>query len=263
MKRATITIEGFEAEAVIFDLDGVVTDTAEVHAAAWKELFDGYLRARSDRTGEPFVPFDKKEDYLRYVDGKPRFDGVRSFLASRGIELREGEMAEGDSAETVIGLGLRKNRYFNARLLEGVRSYPSSVRLLNRLKGGGIPMAIVSSSRNCVPVLAAAGLEDLFDAKVDGIDAANAGLNGKPDPDIFLAASDALEVGPDRAVVIEDALAGVEAGRRGGFGLVVGVDRRGGQAEALRQQGADVVVGDLSELSVQGPRNDDAVAAGG
>jgi len=248
-----VIIEGFPAAAVIFDLDGVVTDTAGVHAAAWKELFDGYLRARSDRTGEPFVPFDHDRDYSRYVDGMPRFEGVRSFLASRGIELREGDPEEGDSVETVTGLGLRKNRYFLARLAEGVRCFPSSVDFIERLKAAGLPRAIVSSSRNCVPVLEAAGLVDMFDTKVDGLDAEAAGLKGKPDPDVFLMASGKLGVEPGQAVVIEDALAGVEAGRRGGFGLVVGVDRHG-NAAALRENGADVVVSDLAALSVEWPQ---------
>ncbi|HEY4670207.1 MAG TPA: HAD-IA family hydrolase [Tepidiformaceae bacterium] len=252
MTPPVVVIEGFTASAVIFGLDGVITDTASVHAAAWKELFDGYLRARSDRTGEPFAPFDRIHDYAGHVDGKSRFEGVRSFLAARGIELREGYPEEGDTAETIVGLGLRKDRYFVARLADGVPCFPSSVQLLERLKEAGVPRAVVSPTHNCVPILGAAGLVDLFDTRVDGLDADAAGLHGKPEPDIFLAASDKLGVEPRHCAVIEDTIVGVQAGSRGGFGLVVGVDRLG-NADALRQNGADVVVADLEDLDIRWP----------
>lgn len=233
---------------MIFDLDGVLTDTASVHAAAWKRLFDEYLEERSRRSGEPFVPFDADADYRRYVDGKPRYDGVRSFLESRGIALPEGDPKDAPDRETVCGLGNRKNALFLEHLHEhGVDPFPSSVDLVRDLRAHGVDTAIISASRNCAEVLAAAGLEDLFEVRVDGVVAAELGLPGKPDPAVFLEAARRLGVEPPRAAVVEDALAGVEAGRRGGFGLVVGVDRAG-HAEELRSRGADLVVRDLAEL---------------
>jgi beta-phosphoglucomutase family hydrolase len=237
-------------DAVVFDTDGVLTDTASVHAAAWKQLFDGYLRERSERLGEPFRPFEPA-DYLRYVDGRPRFDGVAAFLASRGIQLPWGELDDPPDRETVCGLGNRKNREFLARLRsDGVRPFPSSVALVEALRSAGARTAVVSSSRNMRAVLEAAGIGGLFDAAVDGVDSARLGLAGKPDPALFLEAAGRLGVEPARAAVVEDALAGVEAGRRGGFGLVVGVDR-GDQAADLAASGADVVVGDLGELAAE------------
>jgi alpha,alpha-trehalase len=239
-----------KVDAVIFDMDGVVTDTARTHAAAWKRLFDEFLRERADRSGEPFQPFDSGADYLRYVDGKPRYDGVQSFLASRGILLPYGHPDDPPDRETVCGLGNRKNRYFRASLeQEGVKPYQSTVDFIRMLKAQGIRTAVISSSRNSVEVLEAAQVRDLFDAKVDGVDAEELGLTGKPDPAIFLEAARRLGVEPARAIVVEDAIAGVEAGRRGGFALVVGVDRVG-HAEELKEWGADVVVPDLSVLHV-------------
>jgi alpha,alpha-trehalase len=236
-------------EAVIFDLDGVVTNTAEVHAEAWKRLFDGYLAARAERLGEPFRPFDRSSDYRRFVDGKPRYEGVASFLASRRIELPFGSPEDQEERETVCGLGNRKNRYFREALAgRGPDPYPTTLELIAALRRRGVRIAVVSSSRNCGAVLEAAGIEGLFDAKVDGVDAAELGLPGKPDPALFLDAARRLGVDPAHAAVVEDAIVGVEAGRRGAFALVVGVDR-GAQAAALADAGADVVVSDLAELA--------------
>ena len=237
-----------EIHACLFDLDGVLTKTAKVHAAAWKEMFDRYLRERAQRTGEPFVEFDAVADYERYVDGKPRADGVRSFLASRGIELPEGSPDDPPGAETVHGLGNRKNEILlEVMRRDGVEAYPGSVRYVRAVRDAGLPRGVVSSSANCQEVLSAAGIEDLFDVRIDGLVAVREHLRGKPAPDTFLAAAHALGVKASEAAVYEDALAGVEAGRAGGFGYVVGVDRLG-QAEALRAHGADIVVSDLAEL---------------
>jgi beta-phosphoglucomutase family hydrolase len=238
-------------QACLFDLDGVLTQTAKLHAAAWKEMFDGYLRALASRSGGRFVPFDSKDDYDEYVDGKPRSDGVRSFLASRGIDLPEGEEGDPPSAQTVYGLGTRKNELVLRLIREsGVEAYEGSVRYLQAARGAGLRRAVVSSSSNCRDVLAAAGIEDLLEARIDGIVAKGEHLRGKPAPDTFLAGARALGVAPASAAVFEDALAGVSAGRAGGFGCVVGVDRVG-QAEALRAHGADLVVSDLAELLEQ------------
>ena len=245
---ATITPNRFDA--VIFDLDGVITDTAAVHAAAWKALFDEYLRARAQRDGEAFHPFDADADYRRYVDGKPRDDGVRSFLESRSILLPFGDPEDPSERATVRSLGSRKNRYFLERLEQlGPRPYPSTLALIRALRGHGFGTAVISSSRNCGPILDAAGIRDLFDVKIDGADTDDLGLVGKPDPAIFLAAAARLGVLPARTAVVEDALSGVEAGRRGQFGLVIGVDRTGHAAE-LYAHGADVVVRDLAEVHV-------------
>jgi beta-phosphoglucomutase family hydrolase len=234
--------------ACLFDLDGVLTQTAKVHAAAWKQTFDAYLHERAERTGEPFVPFDEHDDYDRYVDGKPRYDGVRSFLSSRGIELAQGNPSDPPSAETVDGIGNRKNQLVVKLIHEqGVEAYPGSVRYVKAAREAGLRRAVVSSSTNARDVLAAARLEDLFEAIVDGVVAEREHLRGKPAPDTFLAGARALAVEPAQAAVFEDALAGVEAGRAGHFGCVVGVDRVG-QAEQLRAHGADVVVQDLAEL---------------
>jgi beta-phosphoglucomutase family hydrolase len=218
--------------AVIFDLDGVVTRTAKVHARAWKETFDPLLA----RAGQP--PFDIAADYLRHVDGKPREDGVRSLLAARGIAATEDEIRD---------LAARKDALFRERLQDGVEVFPSSLELIRDLRRRGVRTAIVSASRNCVDVLRAARALELFDARVDGNDAARLGLAGKPAPDTFLHAARLLEVAPARSAVVEDALAGVEAGRAGGFAEVIGVDRAG-QAAALRGHGATRVVRDLAEL---------------
>jgi len=235
-------------DAVIFDLDGVITDTARVHAAAWKSLFDEYLRGWSVEHAEDFRPFDLERDYRCHVDGKPRYDGVRSFLISRGIELPAGDPADGPEAQTVCGLGNRKDRVFNEVLSNnGVEVFPSSVRLMRELEALGIACAVSSSSRNCRRVLQIAGLERFFAARVDGAVSAELNLQGKPAPDIFLKCSELLRVPPDRCVVVEDAISGVQAGRNGGFGLVIGVDRTG-LGGTLLENGADVVVGDLSEV---------------
>jgi beta-phosphoglucomutase family hydrolase len=232
----------------LFDLDGVLTQTAKVHDAAWKEMFDDYLRERSRKTGEPFVPFDPVADYDTYVDGKPRTDGTRSFLESRGIHLPEGSDDDPPTAETLHGLGNRKNEIVLRKIREdGVEAYPGSVTYLRAVKDAGLPRAVVSSSANCKDVLIAAGIEDMFDARIDGVVAEQEHLRGKPAPDTYLAGAKALGLEPAAAAVFEDALAGVAAGRAGKFGFVVGVDRVG-QAEALKSHGADVVVKDLSEL---------------
>ena len=232
----------------LFDLDGVITKTAKVHNAAWKEMFDSYLRDRSRRTGEPFVPFDPVRDYDEYVDGKPRADGTRSFLASRGIELPEGGDDDPPDAETVRGLGARKNQILLQRIrTDGVEVYESSVRYVHAVRDAGLRPAVVSSSANCREILAAVGIEDLFEARIDGVVAKREHLRGKPAPDTFLAGARAVGLEPQEAAVFEDALAGVQAGRAGNFGLVVGVDRVG-QADELRAHGADVVVNDLADL---------------
>ncbi|MFD8483376.1 HAD family hydrolase [Kitasatospora sp. NPDC059673] len=234
--------------AFLFDLDGVLTQTAKVHAAAWKDMFDAFLRSEAERGGAPFVPFDPVGDYDRYVDGRPRLDGTRQFLASRGIELPEGTSQDPPGARTVNGLSAAKNDTVLRLIREqGVQPYQGSVAYLHRLRELGLPRAVVSSSANCRDVLKAAGIDGLFDVVVDGITAARDHLAGKPAPDTFLAAAKRLGTAPEHAAVFEDALAGVAAGRAGGFGTVVGVNRTG-QAEALREHGADVVVDDLSEL---------------
>jgi len=237
-----------DLDAVIFDMDGVVTQTALVHAAAWKKLFDAYLRDRAEATGQPFVPFDEHADYERYVDGKNRYDGVRSFLASRGIELPEGSPDDAPGCDTVQAMGNDKDTYFLAQVRsEGVQPYESTVRLIRELRDRGTRIGLVSASRNAEEVLTGAGVVDLFDARVDGVVAAELGLPGKPDPATFVEAARRLDVEPAHAAVVEDALSGVAAGHAGHFGLVVGVARNG-QVDALREAGADVVVADLAEL---------------
>ena len=237
-----------EVRACLFDLDGVLTQTAKVHAAAWKEMFDGYLRERAADSGERFVAFDRVGDYDEYVDGKPRYEGVRSFLDSRGIELPRGDPSDATDVETIDGLGNRKNEIV-LRLIQdqGVEAYEGSVRYVRATREAGLARAVVSSSTNCRDVLAAAGIEDLFEQRIDGVVAERENLKGKPAPDTFLAGARALGVAPSQAAVFEDALAGVAAGRAGGFVRVVGVNRAD-QADALREHGADVVVRDLAEL---------------
>ncbi|MFF3563835.1 HAD family hydrolase [Streptomyces sp. NPDC002574] len=231
--------------ACLFDLDGVLTKTALVHAAAWKETFDDFLRRRD---GADFRPFDKVADYDEYVDGRPRADGVRTFLASRGIELPEGTPDDPPERDTVNGVGNRKNTILLEKIrTEGVEAYEGSVRYVHAVRAAGLRTAVVSSSANCRDVLVAVGIEDLFDVRIDGIVAAERKLPGKPHPDTFLEAARDLGVEADAAVVYEDALAGMDAGRAGRFGYVVGVDRVG-QADALREHGADIVVQDLAEL---------------
>jgi beta-phosphoglucomutase family hydrolase len=234
--------------ACLFDLDGVLTQTAKVHAVAWKEMFDAFLRRRAAQTGESFEPFDPVADYDEYVDGKPRYDGVRSFLTARGIALPEGTPDDPPDAVTIHGLGNRKNELVLAMIeRQGVEVYEGSVRYVRAVRDAGLGRAVVTSSANADEVLAAAGIDDLFEVRIDGVVAAREHLEGKPAPDTFIAAARALEVARDRAAVFEDALAGVAAGRAGRFGLVVGVDRAG-QADELLKHGADVVVSDLSEL---------------
>jgi beta-phosphoglucomutase family hydrolase len=233
--------------ACLFDLDGVLTQTAKVHLKAWKQMFDEYLRDRSERTGEPFREFTP-DDYDEYVDGKPRRDGVRSFLQSRGIELPLGNADDPPDAETIYGLGTRKNELVLGIIHDdGVEPYEGSVRFIEAAREQGLRRAVVSSSTNCKDVLVAAGIDQLFEARIDGVVAEREHLAGKPAPDTFLAGARALGVEAAQAVVFEDALAGVEAGRAGRFGWVVGVDRVG-HAQALREHGADVVVKDLAEL---------------
>jgi beta-phosphoglucomutase family hydrolase len=232
----------------LFDLDGVLTQTAKIHAQAWKQMFDDFLRDWAERSGEPFEEFDRPTDYDEYVDGKPRLDGVRSFLESRGIELPMGSPSDPAEAETVHALGTRKNDLVLELIRQqGVEPYEGSVRFAEAVRDGGMRRAVVSSSTNCRDVLVAAGIDHLFEARIDGVVAEREQLAGKPAPDTFLAGARLLGAEPAEAVVFEDALAGVEAGRAGDFGWVVGVDRSG-QAEALRRRGADVVVQDLAEL---------------
>ncbi len=235
-------------QACLFDLDGVLTKTATVHAAAWREMFDDFLRQRAEAEGAPFVPFDIHDDYTEYVDGKPRPDGVRDFLRSRNIVLREGDEDDPPDAETVRGLGNRKNVLVLERIRDdGVEVYEGSRRYLEAAREAGFRLAVVSSSANTAQVLEVTGIAHYFEVRVDGVTIVERGLKGKPAPDTFLAGARALEVEPGRAVVFEDALAGVAAGRAGRFACVVGVDRAG-QAEALRAHGADIVVSDLAEL---------------
>ena len=236
----------------LFDLDGVLTQTAKIHAQAWKQMFDDFLREWAERNGEPFQEFDRPTDYDEYVDGKPRLDGVRSFLESRGIELPMGSPTDPAEAETVHALGTRKNDLVLELIRQqGVEPYEGSVRFAEAARDRGMRRAVVSSSTNCEDVLVAAGIDHLFEARIDGVVAEREQLAGKPAPDTFLAGARLLGAEPAEAVVFEDALAGVEAGRAGDFGWVVGVDRSG-QAEALRRRGADVVVQDLAELLDRG-----------
>jgi beta-phosphoglucomutase family hydrolase len=235
-------------KACLFDLDGVLTQTAKVHAAAWKEMFDAFLKERAAQQGDEFVPFDAGADYNQYVDGRPRADGVRTFLKARGITLPEGSPDDPPTADTVAGLGNRKNELVLALIgRDGVQAYEGSVRYVKAVRRAGLRRAVVSASANCHDVLVAAGIADLFDVRIDGVVAEREQLRGKPAPDTFLAGAKAVGVEPKEAVVFEDAIAGVEAGRAGKFGFVVGVDRVN-HAEALRRHGADVVVEDLAEL---------------
>jgi len=245
-----ISLSPRDFDAVLFDLDGVLTKTASVHAAAWKRLFDGFLERRAADAGEPFVPFDIDADYRRYVDGKPRFDGVAAFLASRGVELPSGSPEDGPDAQSVRALGNRKDKYFLELLgRHGVEPYGAAIALVRKLRAQEMRPAVVSSSNNCAAVLEAAGIAHLFHARVDGTDITRLGLDGKPAPDAFLEAARRLGTEPSRTVVVEDSIAGVEAGRAGRFGCVIGVDR-GGNSQALREAGADVVVTRLEQVLV-------------
>lgn len=235
-------------DAVLLDLDGVLTDTARIHAACWKQTFDAFLEARAAERGERFVPFDIEADYLEHVDGKPRLEGVRDFLASRGIELPEGSPDADPEEASLRGLGNRKDRLVQRELAAGtVEAFPGAVAWLDWLQARGFRLAVVSSSHNCQAALESAGIADRFETRVDGNVADELELPGKPRPDTFLEAAKRLDVAPERAVVVEDALSGVRAGRAGGFGLVIGVARHG-DASGLSRAGADVVVADLGEL---------------
>jgi beta-phosphoglucomutase family hydrolase len=247
MSGRAITRERYDA--VLLDLDGVITDTASIHARCWKQMFDEYLQKRATEKGEVFHSFEIDTDYRLYVDGKPRFDGVRDFLTSRGIQLSEGSLDDPPDFETVCGLGNRKNELVN-KIIEdvGVEPYEGTVRLIHQLRHRGFKIAVVTSSQNCTAVLKAAKLDDFFDGKVDGNTIHAQNLAGKPAPDTFLMGAKLLGAQPTRAIVIEDALSGVEAGSAGGFGLVIGVARKG-NAEELRQHGAHIVVNDLGELA--------------
>ena len=244
-------IDRRDFDAAIFDLDGVLTDSARVHAAAWKTVFDAFLQKWAQRHGLAFRPFSIEADYLAFVDGRPRYDGVRGFLASRGINLPEGSDHDPEDANTVHALGERKARLFRQALQKRIDQEPGAASLLKRLRQVGAKIAVASSSKNCIAILSAAGFVHLIDARVDGVDAEELGLPGKPDPALFLEAARRLGVQPSRAILFEDALAGVEAGKRGGFGCVVGVGR-GHQDELLRQRGADIIIHDLQEVDVVG-----------
>jgi alpha,alpha-trehalase len=238
-------------KAAILDMDGVVTSSRQAHAAAWKRMFDEYLRKHAREHGGEFKPFDDGVDYNRYVDGKPRYDGARSFLESRGISLPYGSPDDQPGKETVCGLGNLKNRYFQEYLEKnGMEPFHSTVDFVHKMQDRKMSVAVISSSRNAKKVLEAAGVRDLFQAIVDGEYMSERNLEGKPEPDIFLEAAKNLNVSPDRAIVIEDAISGVKAGKAGGFGLVIGIDRSGNNPE-LKDHGADIVVSDLSELKVK------------
>ncbi|OBJ82714.1 beta-phosphoglucomutase family hydrolase [Mycobacterium asiaticum] len=237
-----------EVRACLFDLDGVLTDTASVHTKAWKEMFDSFLSQRAESTGEEFVPFDPASDYRQYVDGKKREDGVRSFLQSRDIELPDGSPDDSAEAETIHGLGNRKNDMFQKVLHDdGVKVFEGSRRYLEAVAEAGLAIAVVSSSANTRDVLEITGLDQFVQKRVDGVTLREENIAGKPAPDSYLRGAELLDVEPKAAVVFEDAISGVQAGRDGNFGFVVGVDRVG-QAEELRENGADVVVTDLAEL---------------
>ena len=246
------SIPANDFEAVIFDLDGVVTDTASVHAAAWKRAFDDFLSRYAARKGIAFQPFDRGDDYRIYVDGKPRLDGVRNFLESRGITLPEGDPDDPPEAETIHGLGNKKNADFLKQVREqGAEVYESTVDFIHSVKRHGLKTAIISSSKSCAMILDAVKLSNLFDVRVDGVDSEIMGIQGKPAPDIFIEAARQLKVKPERALVIEDAISGVQAGRAGNFGLVIGIVRTGDRASLLAD-GADVAVEDLSEICITG-----------
>lgn len=246
MSKNPITPDKYDA--VLFDLDGVITATAKLHAACWKKMFDEYLEKRSKETGEPFKPFEIATDYKLYVDGKPRYDGVRDFIRSRGIELPEGTSEDSPQTKTVRGLGNRKNDLINEVIDSvGVDAYEGTITLARQIRDEGIKIAVVTSSQNCDVVLKAAKIEDLFEIRVDGNTIHEQHLSGKPAPDSYLEGAKRLGVDPRRTVVVEDAISGVQAGRNGKFGLVIGVDRKG-NGDELKKNGADIVVKDLGEF---------------
>ncbi|MFH1777160.1 MAG: trehalose-phosphatase [Candidatus Omnitrophota bacterium] len=241
----------YSFDTVIFDLDGVVTKTARIHTKSWKTMFDKYLRMRKKKDGEPFCEFTYQEGYLRYVDGRPRYQGVKSFLESRGINIPYGDPSDKPDKETICGLGNKRNNLFLRMLKqEGAEIFPTSVALIEKLKSAGIRIGVASSSKSCKAILKSAGLHDLLKTSVGGLVSAELGLKGKPEGDIFVAAAGKTGSKPERAMVVEDAASGVAAGRNGGFGLVVGVARRGNEAELLAS-GADVVVRDLAEINIE------------
>lgn len=247
-------------DAVLFDLDGVITKTAVLHAAAWKRLFDEYLKKLAARTGSPYEPFDPARDYRLYVDGKSRYDGVKTFLQSRHLTLPPGSLDDGPDQETIYGLGNKKDEYFDGCLREtGVAVYPGTVRYLRAARSAGLKAAVVSSSHHCRDIIQSVGLTALFETRVDGHEIDRLHLHGKPAPDTFLEAARRVGVSPAKAIVIEDALAGVQAGQAGGFSLVIGVNREN-QADALRQHGADIVVADLAELLPSEPETESSIA---
>jgi len=243
-------MEEHSFDAVIFDLDGVITQTAKLHVESWKETFDEYLKMRETRDGEPFREFTHKGDYLPFVDGKPRYEGVKSFLESRGITLPLGTPTDAPGKETICGIGNRKNEKF-VKLIEtkGAEVFQSSLDFIKELKARGIKIGVASSSKNCKAILYSIGIEDLFQTNVDGVVSAELGLKGKPEGDIFVTAAANLGVSPDKAVVIEDASSGVMAGRNGGFGLVLGIAREGNENELLKNC-ADIVVSDLADINI-------------
>ena len=248
MRQHSSRVSRDKYDAILFDLDGVVTDTADLHAKCWKQMFDEYLQKRAKQSGETFRPFDLATDYRLYVDGKPRFDGVRDFLSSRGIQLPEGKADDPAEAETVCGLGNRKNDLINQLIADvGVKPYEGTVQFIHELHRNGFKIAVVTSSQNCTAVLKTAKLDDFFEVRVDGNTIDTQGLAGKPAPDTFLIAAKLLGVEPTRAVVIEDAISGVQAGVTGKFGLVIGIARKG-NTEELKRHGAHLVVQDLAEL---------------
>jgi beta-phosphoglucomutase family hydrolase len=235
-------------EAVVFDLDGVITGTAAIHSSAWKKMFDEYLYRREKEHDEHYRAFSRR-DYLLYVDGKPRYEGVASFLKSRGIDIPQGLPGDSSVIETICGLGNRKNEMFKEVLTEkGAEVFPSSKTLLFSLKNAGVKLGVASSSKNCRAVLESVGLLHLFDARVDGLVSEELNLKGKPEPDIFIRSCEMLGTNPSESIVIEDAVSGVQAGSNGGFGLVVGI-ARGNNASELKEHGADVVVADLEEVN--------------
>ena len=238
----------FNFDAVIFDMDGVITQTAQVHSLAWKKMFDEYLHFREIERGEPFREFTHADDYLSFVDGRPRYKGVETFLDSRGIQIPFGKPEDEPGKETVCGLGNKKNELFNKMLeADGVGVYDSTIKLIKELLEKGVKVGVATSSKNCALILKKTGIADLFETRVDGIVSAELGLKGKPEPDIFTTATDNLGVKHHRAIIVEDAVSGVQAGRKGHFGLIIGV-ARDNNAHELKTNGADYVVEDLSEL---------------
>lgn len=239
----------YSFDAVIFDLDGVITKTAVVHAAAWKAMFDEYLQTRAEKSGEPFKEFTYEEDYLTYVDGKPRYKGVQSFLESRGIHLEYGDPGDSTEKETICALGNRKNiKFVEVLKTEGAEVYQTTVDLIRDLISKGLHIGVASSSANCQYILQSTGLEDLFETRVDGVVSRELGLKGKPEGDIFVTATKNMGATPDRAIVVEDAVSGVQAGVNGGFGLVIGVAREDNQDD-LKSNGADVVIDDFAGVT--------------